>query len=1144
MKSIHRLLACAMLALPASYAAPAHAAGLHAADLQATNAAFFAAPAAPGSAVVAAPASQDASSAGNPFPVALPVTLEARGAHSVRTADFDHDGDADVIVASRDDGNIVLHLNQGGQPPAFAASTLATAEGSYMAVPADLNHDGWTDVVVVAVGVIAPSAAASPAAEAAVLGTGKLFWLQNKLAQGQGFAARTIAEGLNYPVAVEAVDLNRDNRLDVVVATRDDGRVLWFENNGNADSFAVRLAAENLPGAAAVHAGDFDSDGRTDLVAAAEDSNQIAWLRNGGGQSPAFELRLVRNGPTPPTGQDFAKSVFAADMDRDGDTDIVFASEQQSQIGWYENGGRGASFSERIVAGDMPHAKSVYAADIDRDGDTDILATAAETGVVAFYENKRGAPLSFAAHTISVGSLGAHSVIAADMDRDGDADILSAAREANSVLLHPNLASHRTALFDPQAQYVVGTYREPRMASAADMDSDGDLDIISVADEVVAWHRNEGGSPPNFTRVIITEGLSGGRWIHAADIDRDNDQDLFVADTLTDRILWYENQLAAPGVTPSFAEREVTNQAVGVRDVHSADLDGDGRLDLYSANDSDNTVTWFEQKSGPSVSFERKVVTNAARYVRSTFAADLNLDGMLDLMSASAEDHLVAWYDNRGGSPLNWIQRVLSTDMTGARHVHAGDLDGDGDMDVVAGAELSDTIAWYENKRGLFSNFNQRVISDDAAGIHSIVTGDADRDGDLDIFAALEESEQLVWYENNGARQPEFSVHLIAANFRIAHSIALGDLDGDGDEDVIATSRGGGQVAWFENLGGQYGISQSAPPSGSGGLQALLHLVFSHKGRGGDPAMRANAVTLRFTTAGRPLSSAEIAGLFTRLAIYHDSNYSGAFEPNQDAELASADSLLLDGAGQLLIPLPADQPGAQIGVGGVARYFVAGETRSGGCLSGGSVQVAHIANALTIVNQQTGYRMAGEAMRGIDSLGAPQDTNQIRVQINEIMADNTRTLEDPNEPQEYPDWIELYNPASVAVNLGGMYLSDDPANAQGYRIPDNVTIDANSYLVFIADEETEQGPLHTNFRLSKGGESVTLIDKAARSYRLLDQVEYEGMGTDVAYGRYPNGEAAWQALGAATPGGYNLNEPLVIQAYLYTPVIINRTACR
>ena len=327
-------------------------------------------------------------------------------------------------------------------------------------------------------------------------------------------------------------------------------------------------------------------------------------------------------------------------------------------------------------------------------------------------------------------------------------------------------------------------------------------------------------------------------------------------------------------------------------------------------------------------------------------------------------------------------------------------------------------------------------------------------------------------------------------------------------------------------------------------MQPLLNLTFSHKGRPGDAPMRINALTLRLTTGGRALTSAEAAGLFTRLAIYQDSNGNGAFDAAADAELASADSLILDGAGQLLIPLPADAAGVQVGAGGATRLFVAGEARSGGCLAGSSVQVAHIANALTVVNQQTGYRMLGEGMRIVDSLGAPQENNQDPVRINEIMADNTHTLEDPDEPQEYPDWIELYNPASVPVNLGGMYLSDDPANEQAYRIPDDVMIGPQSYLVFIADGEPEQGPLHINFRLSKGGESVTLIDKAARSFRLLDQVEYDGMAEDVSYGRYPNGEAAWQVLGAATPGSYNLNEPLVIRAWVYAPVISNGITCR
>ncbi len=1091
------------------------------------------------------PAGTDAPAAGNPFPSIIPIATSVIGAHSVRTADFDNDGDMDVVVAARGSGQVLWYENLGTNPPTFAPHVLATADGSYMAIPADINHDGWTDVVAVAVGVVNPASADLYADPTAIQGTGKVFWLQNRLPQGQGFAARPIADGLNYPVAVHAVDLNSDDRLDIVVPTRDDGRVLWFQNNGDGSAFTVRVAAQNLPGSVGVHSGDIDGDGRVDIVAASEDTNQIVWLRNNGAQPPTFEQRTVSSGPPPPPGQDFAKAVFVADIDHDGDFDVVFASEQQNKIGWFENTGRGSSFTEHVIATDMLHAKSVWAEDIDWDGDLDILATAAESGKVTLYENRRGKPVTFVTHMINSGAMGAHSVTVADIDRDGDWDILSASRDDNKVLLYPNLASHRTALFDPQTQYVVSTYREPRMAAGVDLDNDGDQDIVSIADQVVAWHRNDGGLPPNFTRFIITEGLEGGRWIHAADIDGDGDKDLAIADTTSNRILWFENQLAAPGAVPSFIPYLVTDRAKGVRDVHTADLDGDGDLDLYSASGVGDTVTWYEQTRTPAITFVERVIIDTLQYPRSSFAADLNFDGRLDLMSASAEDNTVAWFENKGGVGLSWALRVLTRAMDGARHIYAADLDGDGDMDIIAGAERSNTIAWYENKRGNPTNFVEHILSNTATGIHAIVAGDADHDGDMDVFAALESGERVMWYENNGTRTPSFQEHTIATNFRIAHSISVSDLDNDGDLDVIATSRAGGQVAWFENVGGQYNVSQSSGQASGGKSQVLLNLVFANRARQGDANMRINALTLRFATkTGRPLTPAEASGLFSGLAVHQDSNFNGVYDQGVDTQLTSIDSLNLDAAGQLLIDLPPEQPAVRVGPGGSVRLFVTGTTLSNRCFSSDTVQISHIANAMTVVNQQTAYRMTGEYMRSIDALGSPQENSQTPLVINEIMADNTHTLEDPNEPEEYPDWIELYNPASVPINLGGMFLSDDPSNSQLYRIPAEVMIGANDYLLFIADGEPEQGPLHTNFRLSKGGESVTLIDKAERSYRLVDQIAYDGLAADASFGRLPNGSSTWKVLGAATPGSYNLDQPLVIQAHVYAPVVANGTACR
>ncbi len=218
-----------------------------------------------------------------------------------------------------------------------------------------------------------------------------------------------------------------------------------FKTMGTAAPLPRCVAAQNLPGSVGVHSGDIDGDGRVDIVAASEDTNQIVWLRNNGAQPPTFEQRTVSSGPPPPPGQDFAKAVFVADIDHDGDFDVVFASEQQNKIGWFENTGRGSSFTEHVIATDMLHAKSVWAEDIDWDGDLDILATAAESGKVTLYENRRGKPVTFVTHMINSGAMGAHSVTVADMDRDGDLgySLGIARRQQSAALSQPSLASHR-----------------------------------------------------------------------------------------------------------------------------------------------------------------------------------------------------------------------------------------------------------------------------------------------------------------------------------------------------------------------------------------------------------------------------------------------------------------------------------------------------------------------------------------------------------------------------------------------------------------------------------------------------------------------------------------------------------------------------
>ena len=106
------------------------------------------------------------------------------------------------------------------------------------------------------------------------------------------------------------------------------------------------------------------------------------------------------------------------------------------------------------------------------------------------------------------------------------------------------------------------------------------------------------------------------------------------------------------------------------------------------------------------------MVEAEAASARDVFAADLNGDGIVDLLTASRADDTIAWYENLGGgvfSPRN----VINANADGAQWVEAADFDNDGDLDVVSASALDDTVAWYENLGG--GQFGPAVVLTDTA---------------------------------------------------------------------------------------------------------------------------------------------------------------------------------------------------------------------------------------------------------------------------------------------------------------------------------------------------------------------------------------------------------------------------------------------
>ena len=216
---------------------------------------------------------------------------------------------------------------------------------------------------------------------------------------------------------------------------------------------------------------------------------------------------------------------------------------------------------------------------------------------------------------------------------------------------------------------------------------------------------------------------------------------------------------------------------------------------MLSASADDAKIAWHENLGGGAFSAQRILTTDAAG-AAAVHAADLDGDGDADVLSASADDAKIAWHENLGGGAFS-AQRVLTTDAAGAAAVHAADLDGDGDADVLSASAEDDKIGWHENLGGgAFSA--RRVLTADADGAAAVHAVDLDGDGDADVLSASWIDATIAWYENlgNGA----FSARrVLTADADGAAAVHAVDLDGDGDADVLSASVRDAEVAWYEN---------------------------------------------------------------------------------------------------------------------------------------------------------------------------------------------------------------------------------------------------------------------------------------------------------------------------------------------------------
>jgi len=172
--------------------------------------------------------------------------------------------------------------------------------------------------------------------------------------------------------------------------------------------------------------------------------------------------------------------------------------------------------------------------------------------------------------------------------------------------------------------------------------------------------------------------------------------------------------------------------------------------------------------------------------------------------------------------------------------------------------------------------------------------------------------------------------------------------------------------------------------------------------------------------------------------------------------------------------------------------------------------------------RNTKIRLLILALMWITYLIGSANAAETTLVINELMASNNTTIQDPQG--QYDDWIEIHNYGLDAIDIGGMYLTDNLSAPTKWRIPGSnsalTTIPAGGYLLIWADNDTTDAGLHANFKLDNAGEEIGLFDSDGTTP--IDSVTFGEQTGDISYGRYPDAVDYWQAFGSPSPAAQNV----------------------
>ncbi|RZJ49058.1 MAG: VCBS repeat-containing protein, partial [Flavobacterium sp.] len=573
-------------------------------------------------------------------------------------------------------------------------------------------------------------------------------------------------------------DLNNDGFKELIV-NASDNTLVWYKNvNGNL-LYEQKHTIDNTYSLRGISAADLNNDNLNDIITIDSYLDKVSWYKNLGNDKFSNETIIASI--------DNPQSVEIADLNKDGFNDIVVCSLNSDGVLYYLNKGNGTFEQGKKISSSGYGFEKVKILDLNNDGFLDILSKS--WGDQIFLNKNTGTgtfePPVYVGYTADYSSFDF-----LDINKDGYLDLIAFNSDKKlSYYLSQNGDNFDFPIvIDNEANNFVEL-------CVKDMDNDGLADIVASKSSNLGWYKNNPDKSFTF-QTVSNSTIQFLKNLIVDDLNKDSIPEIICLSTLKTQASDKEKlSLYTYNSSSSlYDETIIKTWLSAISSIRIGDLNNDGLNDIVTGF---SIVAWNKNLGNGNFSSQYLLPTDVTSFLSSKIElADMNNDGWIDIIAVTQYKFEI--YKNNGNETFT---TVYSIPLLSFQDIEIADFNNDGKPDICFTNPYS-----TDNKFGIIKNrgnFNFEDITPINFSTYyfkpyKIKSGDIDKDGDIDIVVSSETSSIQV-LKNDG--QGNFSLDTELTEIT-ADAIELADIDNDGYLDIIAADgysyspRG---VCWIKN---------------------------------------------------------------------------------------------------------------------------------------------------------------------------------------------------------------------------------------------------------------------------------------------------------------------------------------------------------